>query len=200
MGFSTNVSLISSTGAGANTLNGRTGLQSLSTISATSGPEGINYPQIKIDPTTCEQLTAYITGIYVAQTLYNGSATYIAKKAPMFNYNNLSSLPFKIYYNNNATGSNSTGFSLSATGLECSSGQQTFTMYFQLSSTALSGTSAGNVIPVAITNPAASFDGVTTAPTVSVNTNIWTVNTPFPSDLQCYFCNYDFYRAQQFLG
>jgi len=199
MGFSTNVSLIFSSGAGANTLNGRGGLPALSTYSATSGPEGVNFPQIKIDPTTTAALTAYITGFGFAQTVYNGGAAYIAEQNGIFTYSNLSSLPFLIYYNENS-GSNSTGYTLSATGQTCASGLQTGTMYFQLSSTALSGTSAGNTIPVSVTNTLVSLDGVNAYPTSSVATNVFCINTPFPSDNPVYICEGEFSRIQQFLG
>jgi len=199
MGFSTNVSLIFSSGAGANTLNGRGNLPALSTISATNGPEGVNYPQVKIDPSTTVALTAYIIGFGFAQTNYNGGPTYIAEQNGIFNATNLSTLPFKIYYNAN-TGSNSSGYSLSATGQTCASGDQTGTLYYLLSSTALSGTSAGNNIPVAVTNTGISLDGVNAYPGVALNTDVWCINTPFPSDNPVYICQDEFSRIQQFLG
>lgn len=195
---STNVSLIFSSGPGANTLNGRGNLPALSTISATSGPEGVNFPQVRIDPTTTEALTANIIGFSFAQTTYNGGATYVADQNGIFTVTQLSNLPFRIYYNS-VSGFNSTGYTLSATGQTCSSGVQIGTMYYQLSSTALSGTPAG-VIPVGVINTLVSFDGINAYPTSSIETSAYCINTPFPSENPVYLCVDEFARIQQFLG
>ena len=89
---------------------------------------------------------------------------------------------------------------LSATGQACASGIQTGVVYWTLSSTALSATSAGTVIPVTVNNPTMSFDGVTSYPVVSAATNVFCINTPFPSDNPVYICQGEFSRIQQFLG
>ena len=73
-------------------------------------------------------------------------------------------------------------------------------MYYQLSSTALSATSAGTVIPVTVTNPLVSFDGVNAYPTASLTFSAYCINTPFPSDNPVYVCQGEFARIQQYLG
>jgi len=196
---STNVSLIFSSGAGANTLNGRGNLPALSSISATSGPEGVNTPTIRIDPTTTSALTAVIINYSFAQTQYNGGQTYVTDQNGIFTGNVITQVPFRIYYSDVA-GYNTAAYTLSATGQTCSSGLQTGTIYLQLSSTALSSTNTGAVIPVGVLNTGFSVDGITAYPTASLNTNVFCINTPFPSDNPVYICVDEFARIQQFLG
>lgn len=200
MGFSKIIFIQNQTGSGANTLNGRGNLPALSTISATSGPEGAGYPAVRINQTNNEFLTAYVTGYYFGQTVYNGGAAYVTNQNGIFtSTDGDNAFPFKLYYNKNE-GYNTLDFTLSATGQDCASGLQTGTIYWSLSTTALTGTSAGTVIPVTVANDVNSFNMVTSVPFVSAVTNVFCLNTPFPSDNPVYICQGEFSRMQQFFG
>lgn len=202
MGFSKIIFIENQTGSGANTLNGRGNLPALSTISATLGPEGAAAPAVRINQTLNEYLTAYVLGYYFQQSVYNGSPTYVANQAGIFSSTNGdNTFPFKLYYNLDE-GYNTLDYTLSATGQACASGLQTASVIWTLSSTALSGTSAGTVIPVSVANQQYSFDsGVTTVPVISTNTNVFCLNSPFPNSQQpVYICFDEFARKQQFLG
>lgn len=200
MGFSKIIFIQNQTGNGANSLNGRGNLPALSTISATTGPEGVSFPAVRLDQTINEYLTAYVTGYYFAQTVFNGGAAYIANQNGIFTSTDGDNVfPFKLYYNQDE-GYNTLDYTLSATGQDCASGVQTGVVFWSLSSTALSGTSAGNVIPVEVANQVNTFNGVTSFPFISAPTNVFCVNTPFPSDNPVYICQGEFARLQQFLG
>ena len=201
MGFSKIIFIQNQTGNGANTLNGRGGLPALSTISATVGPEGVNEPAIRLNQTTNEFLTAYVTGYYFQQSVYNGSPTYVANQNGIFtSTNGGNTFPYKLYYNK-TEGYNTLDYSLSATGQACASGLQTATIIWTLSTTALSSTSAGTTIPVAVANDQVSFDfGVTSAPFVSGDTNVFCVPTPYPANDPVYACFDEFARLQQYQG
>jgi hypothetical protein len=202
MGFSKIIFTENQTGSGANALNGRGNLPALSTISATVGPEGGAFPAIRLNQTVNEKLTAYVLGYYFQQSVYNGGPTYVANQAGIFSSTNGdNTFPYKLYYNA-AEGYNTLDYSLSATGLACASGLQTGVVLWSLSSTALSGTSAGTVIPVEVANQQLSFDsGVTTVPYISAASNVFCLNSPFPNSQQpVYICFDEFARKQQFLG
>lgn len=200
MGFSKIIFIQNQTGSGANTLNGRGNLPALSTISATSGPEEGAYPAIRINQTNNEFLTAFVTGYYFAQTVYNGGPTYVTQQNGIYTSTDGSNVfPFKIYYNK-VEGYNTLDYTLSATGQDCASGLQTCTVYWSLSTTALTGTSAGDVIPVTVGNDISTFNSVTSVPFISASTNVFCLNTPFPSDNPVYICQTEFSRMQQFLG
>jgi len=201
MGFSKIIFIQNQTGTGANALNGRGGLPALSTISATTGPEGAAEPAVRINQTANEFLTAYITGYYFQQSVYNGSPTYVANQNGIFtSTNGGNTFPYKLYYNKNE-GFNTLDFTLSATGQQCASGLQAATIIWTLSTTALSSTSAGTTIPVEVANAQASFDfGVTNAPFVSATTNVFCVPTPYPAGDPVYVCFDEFARLQQYQG
>jgi hypothetical protein len=201
MGFSTYIQITNGTGNSANTLNGRGNLPALSTISATSGPEGVNTPGVRLDPTTTAALTCYAIGFYVTQSLYNGGPTYVTDGNGIFTGTNAgTTFPAKLYYNANY-GSNTLNYTLCATGQNCASGAQICTLVWDLSSTALSGTSAGTTIPISLLNNQYDLDGNGTySPVVTANTTVYCLNTPFPSDNPVYICQDEFSRIQQFLG
>jgi len=200
MGFSKIIFIQNQTGSGANTLNGRGNLPALSTISATSGPEDVAYPAIRINQTNNEFLTAYVTGYYFAQTVYNGGPTYVSQQNGIYSSTDGSNVfPFKLYYNK-VEGYNTLDYTLSATGQDCASGLQTCTVFWSLSTTALTGTSAGTVIPVTVENNINTFNSVTSVPFISASTNVFCLNTPFPSNNPVYICQTEFSRMQQFLG
>jgi len=200
MGFSTTIYTTFDTGQGSNFLNGRGNLPALSTISANTQGASAVTPAIKILPGTSGQLSAYLLNYYFAQTVYNGSPTYISNQNGIFTYQDGSNTyPYLLYINQGNSSYSTVDWYLSATGQICASGLQTGVIYWTLSSTALSATSAG-VIPVAVNNPTISFDGVTSYPYVSAATNVFCVNTPFPSDNPVYICQDEFSRIQQFLG
>jgi len=200
MGFQKIIFIEDQTGSGANALNGRGGLPALSSISATTGAEGAAFPAIRLNQTLNEYLTAYVLSWNFTQTVYNGGPSYVTNQNGVFSSTDGdNAFPFKLYYDADE-GYNTLDFTLSATGQACASGLQTGTIYWTLSSTALSGTSAGDVIPVEVSNDLITFNGVTNAPFVSASTNVFCVNTPFPSDTQNYICEGEFARIQQFLG
>lgn len=201
MGFSKIIFIQNQTGTGANSLNGRGNLPALSTISATTGPEGAAEPAVRINQTLNEFLTAYVTGYYFQQSVYNGSPTYVANQNGIFTSTNGGNVfPYKLYYDK-VEGYNTLDYTLSATGQACASGLQTATIIWTLSSTALSGTSAGNVIPVEVANQQVSFDfGVTSAPYVSGTTNVYCVPTGYPAGDPVYYCFDEFARLQQYQG
>lgn len=202
MGFSKIITIENQTGSGANTLNGRGNLPALSTISATNGAEGAAFPAVRINQTLNEYLTAMVTGYYFQQLTFNGSPTYVSNQNGVFSSTDGdNSFPFKLFYNT-AQGYNTLDYTLSATGQACASGLQTSVIYWTLSTTALTGTSAGTTIPVTVANTGVSFDGgVTTQPVVSSTTNVFCLPSYFPSSSEpVYLCVDEFARKQQYLG
>lgn len=202
MGFSTIITIENQTGSGANTLNGRGNLPALSTISATNGAEGAAFPAVRINQTLNEYLTAMVTGYYFQQLTFNGSPTYVSNQNGIFSSTDGdNSFPFKLFYNT-AQGYNTLDYTLSATGQACASGLQTSVIYWTLSTTALTGTSAGTTIPVTVANAGVSFDGgVTTQPVVSSVSNVFCLPSYFPSSAEpVYLCVDEFARKQQYLG
>lgn len=203
MGFESKIFTLRSTGPGTNFLNGRTNLPELSTIYGNyqMGASAIA-PSIKLNPTTSTNLTCIIVGEYFAQILYNGSPTFVANQNGIYSFENgENALPYKIYNSPASLGFNTIDYYLSASGQACASGQQDGCVFWQLSTTCLSGTSAGTVIPVTVTNDVISIDqGVTSFPYISANTSIWCINSPFPSNDPVYYCQSEFSRMQQFNG
>jgi hypothetical protein len=202
MGFSTTIYTVQETGQGANTLNGRGGLPALSSISANSQGVSAIMPAVKIQNGTVSQLSAYLTGFYFQQTVYNGSPTYLALQSGIYSYKDGDNIfPYKLYIDQSVTPTaySTIDWYLSATGQGAASGAQTGVVFWTLSSTALSATSAG-VISVAINNPVISFDGVTCQPYISAATTVYCIPSPFPADLQTYSSLAEFQRIQQFLG
>ena len=201
MGFSTTIYTTFDTGQGSNFLNGRGNLPALSTIAANTQGVSAVTPAIKILPGTAGQLSAYLLNYYFIQTAYNGGASYVTNQNGIFSYQDgNNSYPYLLYINQGNQSYSTVDWYLSATGQACASGIQTGVVYWTLSSTALSATSAGTVIPVTVSNPTMSFDGVTSYPVVSAATNVFCINTPFPSDNPVYICQGEFSRIQQFLG
>lgn len=201
MGFSSKIFTQRSTGPGTNFLNGRTGLPALSTIygNYTMGASAIA-PSIKLLPSTSQNLTCIIIAEQFAQILYNGSPTFVANQNGIYSFaNGDNTFPYKIY-NSSTEGFNTIDYYLSATGQACASGQQDGCVFWQLSTTCLSGTSAGTVIPVTVTNDLISFDGVTSYPYISGHTSVWCINSPFPSSDPVYYCQDEFSRMQQYNG
>jgi hypothetical protein len=204
MGFSKIITIENQTGSGANTLNGRGNLPALSTISATNGAEGAALPAVRINQTLNEFLTAMVTGYYFQQLTFNGSPTYVTNQNGIFSSTDGdNSFPFKLFYNK-VLGYNTLDYTLSATGQACASGLQTSVIYWTLSTTALTGTSAGaaTAMPITVSNAGVSFDGgVTTTPVLSSITNVFCLPSYFPSSSEpVYLCFDEFARKQQFLG
>ena len=205
MGFSKIILIENQTGSGANALitDRPNPLPALSSITASTEP-GAD-PAVRINQTVNQYLTAYITGWYFAQTTYNGSPTYVANQNGIYSATNgANTFPFKLYYDE-VEGYNTLDYTLIATGQECASGAQVGTVYWSLSSTALSGTSAGTTIPIEVVNQQLSFDGgVTTVPFISTVSTVWCINSPFPPSgeqpLSQRFCFDEFARLQQYLG
>lgn len=204
MGFQRQIFSVNATGVGTNFLNTAYSqpLPALSTIygNYTVGASAIA-PAIKLNPTTSQNLTCFVTAEYFAQTVYNGGVSYTTLQNGIYAFaNGDNTLPYKLY-NSSTEGFNTLDYYLSATGNAGASGVQTGVVFWALSSTCLSGTSAGTVIPVEVTNQTTTFDGgVTDQPFLSAATNVWCINTPFPSDNPVYFSQQDFSRIQQFLG
>lgn len=204
MGFQSNIFTVNATGPGTNFLNTAYSqpLPALSTIYAnyTMGASAIA-PAVKLNPTTSQNLTCFVVAEYFAQTVYNGGVSYVSSQNGIYGFaNGDNTFPYKLY-NSSTEGFNTIDWYLSATGNAGASGVQTGVVFWALSSTCLSGTSAGTVIPVAVTNQVQTFDGgVTSQPYISAATNVYCINTPFPSDNPVYFSQADFARIQQFLG
>lgn len=130
MSFTKIIFIQNQIGSGANTLNGRGNLPALSTISATSGLEGAAFPAVRINQTNNEYLTAFVTGYYFAQTVYNGGPTYVNQQNGIFTSTDGDNIfPFKLYYNI-VEGYNTLDYTLSATGQDCASGLQTCTVFW----------------------------------------------------------------------
>lgn len=188
MGFTTTIALQYGSGAGVNTLDGRGGLPALSTISAYSGS---TYPQIRLSTANTET-TAFVTAISFAQTVYNGGQTFVANQNGVFSFESGAyglpiTLPYKLW-NSTTEGVNTLSFRLSATGQECASGVQVGTVYLTLSSTALSGTSAGPLLmPVTNVMP-------------GINTSVFCVPTPFPATDPIDICQGEYLRKFVYFG
>ena len=197
MGFTRTITIENQSGSGANTLNGRGGLVALSAIAANNTATG-TYPAVRLNQTLNERLTAYLLDSSFVQSTYNGGVVYITNQNGIFNYydgttvNNI--YPFKLYYDPVA-GYNTIGYSLMATGQECASGIQIGSVYWTLSSTALSGTSAGTIIPVNVNNIASP---TSTMPSVSTTTQVFCLNTTALGG--SYICDQDRRRVIQAIG
>lgn len=192
MGFSKIITIEQQTGSGANPLNGRGNLPALSSIAGPDTDAG-TYPAIRLNQTLNEFLTAYVLDAYMVQETYNGGIIYKANQNGIFTYYNGDTtpnvMPYQLY-RSLIEGYNTLTFSLSATGQECASGIQIGTVYWTLSSTALSGTSAGTVIPVTVSN---SFGPNLQVPSISAATQVFcrnSVNTNF-DPLSTYVCDDD---------
>lgn len=188
MALTTTITLQYGSGAGVNTLDGRGGLPALSTISAYSGS---TYPQIRLSTTNTET-TAFVTGISFAQTVYNGSPTFVSNQNGVFAFESGTYglpiiLPYKLW-NSTTEGVNTLAFRLSATGQECASGAQIGTVYLTLSSTALSATSAGDVLlPVTNVMP-------------GINTTVFCLPTPYPANDPIDLCQSEYLRKFVYFG
>ena len=197
MGFTKTISIENQTGSGVNTLNGRGGLPALSAITA-QNVSGGTYPQIRLNQTVNERLTAYLLDSSFVQSTYNGGVVYITNQNGIFSYYAGTTVdtvfPFKLYYDPVA-GYNTIGYSLMATGQECASGIQIGSVYWTLSSTALSGTSAGTIIPVDVNNTASP---TSTMPSVSTTTQVFCLNTTALGG--SYICDQDRRRVIQAIG
>lgn len=189
MGFTKQITIENATGAGANTLNGRGGLPALSTIAANTDT---NYPAVRINQTLNEYLTAYLLDANFYQITYNGGTVYVTNQNGVFSFSPSTTVattfPYKLFYNQ-TLGSNTLGYRLSATGQECASGIQIGAVVWTLSSTALSGTSAGTTIPVTVGN--GGYDSAT--PAVSSVTQVFCINSPVGN----YICQQDLSRIVQ---
>ena len=108
-------------------------------------------------PTSCiEALTAYVTGLTLQQTTFNGGVIYtsgVGYGGGVFHYSDSNTYPAKLSTLAGSTTPNTLSYGITATGLACASGIQVASLIVNLSSTALSGTSAGTVIPVTVINP-----------------------------------------------
>lgn len=186
------------TGSQANALDGVTNLTSPSarTASVTSS----SWPAIRIDQTQNQALTCFATGFYLVQTKVNGSVGYEYNPIPgvYSGSDNNNTFPFKLY--KSATEYNTLDYALSATGQECASGLQTVVAYWTISATALTATSAGVELIDVANNELTFNNGATYAPVISAQTNVWCVNTPFPTENPVYFCQGEFARKQQYMG
>jgi hypothetical protein len=204
MGFSKIIFIENQTGSGANGLitNRTNPLPALSTISGSTGPGAS--PAVRIDQTANEALTAVVTGFYFAQTTYNGSPTFVTNQNGIYAATDGDNIfPYRLYYAD--WGYNTLDYTIEATGQACASGAQVGTVYWSLSTTALTGTSAGTVMPIEVANQQLSFDGgVTTVPFISTVSTVWCINSPFPptgeQPLSQRFCFDEFARLQQYLG
>ena len=169
MGFSTTVFLAVS----GNTLTGRGLLPALSTIDAAVVPGVLNNAVFLASAATDQQnLTCFVMSSQLTQSIYNGGIDYVTNQNGIFTYTDGYSgtatrpgYPYKLYSSlaaKNGFASNQLFYTLSATGQECASGVQTATVLYTLSSTALSGTSAGltgaGVILVTLNSVLTSFD------------------------------------------
>ena len=85
MGFTKTISIENQTGSGVNTLNGRGGLPALSAITAQNVSAG-TYPQIRLNQTVNERLTAYLLDSSFVQSTYNGGVVYITNQNGIFSY------------------------------------------------------------------------------------------------------------------
>lgn len=175
MGFSTILALSTN----KNTLNGRGTLAALSAID--SGPLLVGLSA----NTQMINLTAYVTNGYITQDVYNGSETFVANQNGVFSEENDTNVyPVRFYRGATSAIFNTLQYNISATGNPSSSGIQVASLRLTLSSTALSGGSAGDV-PVAVTPLE-----------ITVPMQVFTVNTPF----QGFFSLDTFTRRQQYLG
>jgi hypothetical protein len=199
MGFQKFIFTENQTGSGANTLNGRGGLPALSTISANTDTTS---PAIRINQTVNQALTCYVTAASFALLTSNGAPIFTGQNSSVFSFNDDGNVfPFKLYYN--ASEYNTLDYRLSATGQDCASGVQIGAVYWSLSTTALSSTSAGTTIPVEVTNagmPVAGYDGATFTCVISAQTQVFCVNTGFPAGTNEYLCQGEFLRKQYYLG
>jgi hypothetical protein len=201
MSLSSFIFIENQTGSGANALvrDWATPLPALSAV--TASVDGNSLPAVRLDQTLNESLTCFVTSFYFQQTVFNGSPTYIAQQQGIFAATDGGNVfPFKLYLSDE--GFNTLDFSLSATGNPSASGVQTGVVWWSLSSTALSATSAG-VEVIEVLNQPVSFDGVTSFPVLSTATDVYCINSPFPptSDgTYQYFSFEEFARMQQFLG
>ena len=160
MGFSTTVFLAVS----GNTLTGRGLLPALSTIDAAVVPGVLNNAVFLASAATDQQnLTCFVMSSQLTQSIYNGGIDYVTNQNGIFTYTD--GYSYKLYSSlaaKNGFASNQLFYTLSATGQECASGEQTATVLYTLSSTALSGTSAGltgaGVILVTLNSVLTSFD------------------------------------------
>jgi len=199
MGFTRTITIENQTGAGANTLNGRGGLVALSAIAANNTATGA-YPAVRLNQTLNERLTAYLLDSSFVQSTYNGGVVYITNQNGVFSYyagTTVDSVfPFKLYVDP-LDGYNTIGYSLTATGQECASGIQIGSVYWTLSSTALSGTSAGaNArMPIEVNNTASP---TSTMPSVSTTTQVFCLNTAALGG--SYICDQDRRRVGQAMG
>lgn len=191
MGFSTSITL----SAGANSLNGRGILPALSSISSYSGA---SYPIIALSATSTagSQLTAYLTGVTLSQTQYNGSPTYVALQNGIFTFEDgtyaaANTYPYKLVLDGTNIVTNTLAFRLSATGVGPASGLQTATLTWALSSTALSGTSAGTTIPVTVTNNGGG---------ASITTDVYAAPTNYVVDGVTFINIDEFLRRNQVLN
>jgi len=199
MGFTRTITIENQTGSGANTLNGRGGLVALSAIAANNTATG-TYPAVRLNQTLNERLTAYLLDSSFVQSTYNGGVVYITNQNGVFSYyagTTVDSVfPFKLYVDP-LDGYNTIGYSLTATGQECASGIQIGSVYWTLSSTALSGTSAGaNArMPIEVNNTASP---TSTMPSVSTTTQVFCLNTAALGG--SYICDQDRRRVGQAMG
>lgn len=189
MGFTVNLSLSTV----ANTLNGRGGIVALSCIDTSIGGAINSYKVGFSGRSDIANLTCFITGLNFAQTQYNGADGWEAAQYGVFSFfdYNLSAgtYPHKIIAGATVPGLNNISAQLSATGAECASGIQVGTLYATVSSTALSGTSAGitgaGVIPVTVN----IIDNTNT-------TQVFCINTP----VNQFVCQQDLSRYVSYTG
>lgn len=189
MGFTKQITIESATGAGVNPLNGRGGLPALSTIAANTDS---TFPAVRINQTLNQYVTAYLLDAKFYQTTYNGGTVFVTNQNGVFSFDASTTVattfPYKLFYNE-TLGSNTLGYRLSATGQECASGIQIGAVVWTLSSTALSGTSAGTTIPITVGN--GGYENGT--PAVSAVTQVFCLNTPAGN----YICQQDLSRIVQ---
>jgi hypothetical protein len=198
MGFSRQITIENQTGSGANTLTNRGNLPALSTIAANTDS---TFPQIRLNQTLNEAVTAYLLGAELYSTTINGGVIFVTNQNSIFSFEAATTspnvFPFKLYLSPSEY--NSIGYRLSATGQECASGVQVCAVVWTLSSTALSATSAGNVIPITVSNGGVTSD----VPSVSSVTQVFCINTPiYGSDgVVRFVCQADLSRfVQSYMG
>lgn len=197
MAFSRQITIENQTGSGANTLNGRGGLPALSTIAANTDS---TFPQVRINQTLNEAVTAYVLDATLYSTTINGGVIFTTNQNSIYTFEAATTtaniFPFKLY--KSATEYNSIGYRLSATGQECASGVQVCAVVWTLSSTALSATSAGvELIDVG------NGGYATGTPAVSATTQVFCINTPIYGDdgLVRFVCQADLSRfVQSYMG
>jgi len=194
MGFTRTITNENQTGSGVNTLNGRGGLVALSAIAANNTATG-TYPAVRLNQTLNERLTAYLLDSSFVQSTYNGGVVYITNQNGVFSYYAGTTVntvfPFKLYVDP-LDGYNTIGYSLTATGQECASGIQIGSVYWTLSSTALSGTSAGTRMPIEVNNTPGPNS---TMPSISTTTQVFCLNTASLGG--SYICDQDRRRVIQ---